>query len=85
MLQSMGRVGNLQLRHLEELGPHYVRTLQLWARAFHERLPEVRSLGFDEAFVRTWDYYLAVSEAAFREGHVGNAQLLLTRPSLSGS
>lgn len=49
-------------------GPDYARTLHCWRDAFESRLDDVRALGFDEAFVRTWRMYLAYCEAGFIEG-----------------
>jgi cyclopropane-fatty-acyl-phospholipid synthase len=42
-------------------------------------LPEVRALGFDTPFVRTWLLYLAFSEAAFAERTLGDHHLLFVR------
>ncbi len=42
-------------------------------------LPEVRALGFDERFIRMWDYYLALSEAGFATGLVQDQQLVLEK------
>jgi cyclopropane-fatty-acyl-phospholipid synthase len=39
----------------------------------------VRALGFDERFLRTWDYYLAYCEGAFAERHIGDAHLLFRK------
>jgi hypothetical protein len=39
----------------------------------------VRQLGFDDRFIRMWDFYLAGCEGSFLERHIGDAQLLLTR------
>jgi cyclopropane-fatty-acyl-phospholipid synthase len=39
----------------------------------------VRRLGYDERFVRTWDFYLASCEALFRVGLLGDAQLVFER------
>ena len=52
----------------EEIGQHYGETLARWREAFVSRLGEVRALGYDERFVRTWDFYLASCEALFRAG-----------------
>jgi cyclopropane-fatty-acyl-phospholipid synthase len=41
----------------------------------------VRRVGYDERFVRTWDFYLAFCEAAFRTRWLGDAQLILERPA----
>jgi len=79
ILRSLGRTGTLNLHHLEDIGLHYGRTLQLWRERFHAKLEEVRDLGYPESFLRRWDYYLAYCEGAFRERYIGDAQLLLTR------
>jgi cyclopropane-fatty-acyl-phospholipid synthase len=60
---------------------HYALTLHEWRRRFLERLTEVRQLGFDQRFVRMWDYYLAYCEGAFREGYIGDVQLVLGKPA----
>ena len=68
------------MRDVEEIGPHYAETLRRWRAGFHERLAEVRELGYDPRFERTWDFYLAFCEAAFRTRSLRDAQLVLTRP-----
>jgi cyclopropane-fatty-acyl-phospholipid synthase len=78
-LASLGRCTTLNLHHLEDLGPHYARTLAAWRRAFGAQLEAVRAQGFDETFLRRWDYYLAYCEGAFAERHIGLAQLLLAK------
>jgi cyclopropane-fatty-acyl-phospholipid synthase len=79
MLRSLARVTSLSLYHAEDIGTHYARTLALWRERFHASLAEVRRLGFDERFIRMWDYYLCYCEGAFLERHVGNCQLLLAK------
>jgi cyclopropane-fatty-acyl-phospholipid synthase len=63
----------------EEIGGHYASTLARWRDAFLAGLDEVRSLGFDERFVRTWDFYLASCQALFRAGLLRDAQLVVAR------
>ena len=46
-------------------GPDYARTLATWRQRFHAQLAAVSALGFDERFVRIWEFYLAYCEAAF--------------------
>jgi cyclopropane-fatty-acyl-phospholipid synthase len=79
VLRSVGRSTSLSLSHLEDIGPHYALTLNEWRRRFLDAHTEVLRLGFDERFVRMWDYYLAYCVGAFRERYVGDAQLLLTK------
>ncbi|HUJ57620.1 MAG TPA: cyclopropane-fatty-acyl-phospholipid synthase family protein [Kofleriaceae bacterium] len=61
-----------------DIGPDYAPTLRAWRERFVAALPEVRALGFDEPFVRTWLLYLAFSEAAFAQRTLGDHQLRLT-------
>lgn len=87
--RSLVRATRMQLFHLEEIGMHYALTLKEWRRRFLERLAEVRQQGFDERFVRMWDYYLAYCEGGFREGYIGDVQIVLSkvtrsRPVLDG-
>ncbi|MBZ2208842.1 SAM-dependent methyltransferase [Massilia soli] len=49
-----------------DFGIDYADTLAMWRTAFHANLEAVRGQGFDEPFIRTWDFYLAYCEAAFR-------------------
>jgi len=76
ILRSTARVTQLALEHFEEIGSHYARTLHHWRERFLARRGEVRGLGFDDRFLRTWDYYLAYCEGAFAERYIGDAQLL---------
>lgn len=81
ILKSLVRSTRLSLYHIEDLGIHYAYTLAEWRRRFHESIGEVRALGFDEPFCRMWDYYLAYCEGAFRERHISDVQVMLTKNS----
>lgn len=71
---------DMKLFHMEDIGPHYARTLALWRQNFLRRLPEVRALGFPDTFVRMWDFYLCYCEGGFAERQLGDVQMLLTKP-----
>ena len=83
VLASLGRCTTLNLHHLEDIGLHYAHTLRAWRGAFRARLDEVRAQGFDETFLRMWDYYLGYCEGAFLERYIGVAQLLLVHSKAS--
>jgi cyclopropane-fatty-acyl-phospholipid synthase len=70
----------LRLTGIEDIGPHYAPTLRAWRERFLARLDDVRRLGYGERFVRTWEFYLAYCEAAFRTESLRNVQLVLERP-----
>ena len=76
----MGEASRLRIDALEEIGPGYAETLRRWRARFHDRIEDVRALGYDERFERTWDFYLAFCEAAFRTRALRDVQLTLTRP-----
>ncbi len=60
-------------------GPDYAETLKRWRHQFLARDGEVRKLGFDTRFMRTWEFYLAYSEAAFATGNTNVVQFTLRR------
>jgi cyclopropane-fatty-acyl-phospholipid synthase len=85
ILRSLARATSLGLYHAEDIGTHYARTLAAWRQRFHHAADQVRGLGFDDRFLRMWDYYLAYCEGAFLERHIGDFQLLLTKTHSPGT
>lgn len=77
---SVARMTDLRLFHLEDIGPHYASTLRHWRERFTANLERVRALGFSEAFIRLWTFYLCYCEGGFRERSISAAQLLFTKP-----
>ncbi len=73
------RHSRLGIYGVDEIGEHYAETLRRWRASFRERIEDVRRLGYDDRFERTWDFYLAFCEAAFRMRALRDTQLLLSR------
>ncbi len=80
LLQAKTRSCDLALLHLEDFGASYARTLQSWRERFLAQLRQVRAQGFDERFIRMWEFYLAYCEGGFRERSIGVAHLLFAKP-----
>lgn len=80
MLAAKTRSSDLGLVAQEDFGDSYARTLHAWRERFMAKLPEVRAQGFDERFIRMWEFYLAYCEGGFRERTIGVSHLLLARP-----
>ncbi|MEI8386726.1 MAG: cyclopropane-fatty-acyl-phospholipid synthase family protein, partial [Verrucomicrobiota bacterium] len=78
--EAMAASGNLNLLDYEDMAPHYARTLKIWRENFDSKLAGVQALGFDDAFVRKWRYYLSYCEAAFGTRHITVAQMVYSRP-----
>lgn len=69
------------IEKLDNMGIHYARTLREWRRAFKENNQTLDQLGYDEAFKRTWEYYLCYCEAGFNTRTLGTLQFVLSRPN----
>lgn len=65
---------------IENLRPHYARTLECWLARFEAAAGKVRQM-FDDRFVRMWRLYLTGSAAAFAAGALQLFQVLLARPA----
>ena len=70
---------SLRVMESRRIGPSYARTLREWRHRFNDRLDEVYRLGFDETFVRMWNFYLAYTEAGFAARYIDDYQLSLGR------
>jgi cyclopropane-fatty-acyl-phospholipid synthase len=77
---SVRRATDMKLFHLEDIGPHYARTLRTWRERFFGNLASVRKLGLPDSFVRMWDFYLCYCEGGFEERQLGTVHMLLTKP-----
>lgn len=80
MLNSMTHASDLRLIDLEDIGLHYATTLRLWRENFFANIEAVRALGYSEAFIRMWDFYLSYCEGGFAECALGDVHLLLAKP-----
>ncbi len=60
-------------------GPDYGRTLCAWRTQFHARADAVRALGFDERFMRMWEFYFAYCMAGFSSGSTDVVQYTLVK------
>jgi len=80
MTEAIGKCTDMKLFHLQDIGPHYARTLRDWRDNFFSRLEDIRSLGYSEEFIRLWEYYFCYCEGGFIERDIGTVQMLLTKP-----
>jgi cyclopropane-fatty-acyl-phospholipid synthase len=80
MTQSAADAGKLRLIDLEDFGSSYASTLRHWRHRFFANIEQVRQLGYDERFVRLWEFYLCYCEGGFSERSISAVHLLLARP-----
>lgn len=79
--EAMARCSDMTLEHVQNHALHYAETLRVWQRNFNAHLDRVHELGFDAAFVRMWNYYLAYCEAGFETQTLGLHALLFAKPA----
>jgi cyclopropane-fatty-acyl-phospholipid synthase len=71
---------DMQTVHLEDLTPHYVRTLRHWRERFLAHADELERIGYDERFRRLWTLYLVYCEAGFAERRIADVQMMFAKP-----
>ena len=76
----LARDTDMQMVHLRDITPDYATTLAHWRERFMSRLEDVGAQGFDEQFMRMWEFYLAYCEGGFRERIIGTVQLAFAKP-----
>ncbi|HSB96357.1 MAG TPA: cyclopropane-fatty-acyl-phospholipid synthase family protein [Spongiibacteraceae bacterium] len=78
--RHLARYTDLNIVGIDDITQHYARTLQAWRERFVARIDDVRAQGFDEVFVRMWQFYLCYCEGGFRERSIGTQQILMAKP-----
>ncbi|CAL5416513.1 unnamed protein product [Camellia sinensis] len=77
---AMVASSRLCVEHLENIGIHYHQTLRCWRENFLENQSKIIALGFNEKFIRTWEYYFDYCAAGFKTCTLGNYQVVFSRP-----
>jgi cyclopropane-fatty-acyl-phospholipid synthase len=83
LTKAMAESSRFYVESIDNIGIHYARTLREWRERVHAHDGSVRALGFDDRFLRLWDYYLHYCEAGFEERITGTLQMVFTRPGVS--
>lgn len=92
LLPSLARIqacaaeaSDLRLLDLDDLTPHYARTLAEWRARFDTREADIAALGLPSPERRKWRFYFAYCEAGFLERTVASTQLLYAKPGFRGA
>jgi len=83
LTRAATRASDMRLVEMEDFGGHYARTLRIWRDALRARWDEARALGFDDDFLRLFDFYFAYCEGGFAERHISVAHLVFAREGRS--
>jgi cyclopropane-fatty-acyl-phospholipid synthase len=81
MNAAVNKTGDMHLVDLKDFGTDYARTLALWREAFNKKIGQIKELGFDDRFIRKWNYYLSYCEAGFAMKNISVVQMIYSRPN----
>ena len=70
---------DLAIVDMEDITKHYAETLNRWKVNFMKVIPEVKKMGFSEAFIKMWEFYFVFCEAGFLERNIGDVQLVFSK------
>ena len=76
----IARDTDMQVVDLHDITNDYARTLATWRERFLAEREAVREQGFDEVFLRMWEFYLAYCEGGFRERIISTVQITFAKP-----
>lgn len=84
VLNAAARASDLRAIDVQEIGPHYATTLKRWRDSFLAARSRISEMGYPDEFLRLWEYYLCYCEAGFAEAHVGDVQIVFSKPEFRG-
>jgi len=78
--QALTRATNMSIYNIDDIGRHYATTLKDWRERFFQQENKVKKLGYDESFIRLWEFYLCYCEGAFMERSTSAIQAVISKP-----
>uniref|UniRef100_A0A7N2LYK1 Cyclopropane-fatty-acyl-phospholipid synthase n=1 Tax=Quercus lobata TaxID=97700 RepID=A0A7N2LYK1_QUELO len=80
VISAMANASRFCVEHAENIGIHYYQTLRYWRKNFMDNRRKILALGFDEKFMRTWEYYFDYCASGFKSRTLGDYQVVFSRP-----
>ncbi|XP_076953522.1 uncharacterized protein LOC143627625 isoform X2 [Bidens hawaiensis] len=80
LISAMAASSRLCVDHVEKIGTHYHPTLRYWRANFLKNQSKILALGFNQEFIRTWEYYFDYCAAGFKIGVLMDYQVVFSRP-----
>ncbi|MBO1255274.1 class I SAM-dependent methyltransferase [Alteromonas sp. 5E99-2] len=71
---------NMMIRDLQDIGLDYAQTLKHWYEAFNQNKDNLYQHGYDDRFMRMWEFYLKYCEGGFLERSISTVQLVMSKP-----
>ena len=83
MADLLAEKTDMVIRHIEDFGLDYAKTIGEWKRRFNAAFAELKVRGYDERFRRLWNFYFSYCEGGFLERSISVVQLVAERPKAS--
>ena len=78
--KNLTKETDMIISDLENINHHYAQTLNLWQKAFNKNHNKIIKLGFDERFIRMWNFYFSYCEGGFAERAINDFHILMSKP-----
>ena len=78
--KNLTKETDMIISDLENINHHYAKTLNLWQKAFNKNHNKIIKLGFDERFIRMWNFYFSYCEGGFAERVINDFHILMSKP-----
>ena len=78
--KNLTKETDMIISDLENINHHYAKTLNLWQKAFNKNQNKIIKLGFDERFIRMWNFYFSYCEGGFAERAINDFHILMSKP-----
>lgn len=78
--KNLTKETDMIISDLENINHHYAKTLNLWQKAFNKNHNKIIKLGFDERFIRMWNFYFSYCEGGFAERAINDFHILMSKP-----
>ena len=78
IIDSADKYGGLKIEKVTDISSHYVKTLQLWKNNFNKNKKKIIDLGYDDVFIKKWNYYFDYCSAGFNNKLIGTSQIVFS-------
>ncbi len=81
VIAKEARNAGLEVKDSFAFGQDYARTCRVWSERLLEERVRIMRLGYDQRFMRNWQYYLEICAASFAVGQTDVVQVELAHAS----
>ena len=80
IIKASQKHSNLHVENINDISHNYVTTLNLWKQNFNNNIHLIKNLGYDDKFIKKWNYYFDYCAAGFENQLIGNSQIIFSKP-----